>query len=262
MRSRNRVPIDRIAGFGTGTKSGRSTQSSLTTWGRSPITCIKARTMPHWSDEKENPKATISRRSTTIATTISRIRSWDWSRERPRTELRRCLENWNKGENGILDLSKAYRLKRGTGWLIPPGVLARPRFLVHLRTPMGQRCVRHVPEYRRRPLRALVAAGQRYARPTNITTWILSSANLIGKRMSIRVSRITITLNQLSPNEGDGWCDRWIVYGTVNGQQLFTARELTVEPGCQMHARTIQGPAVGLPFREQAGSVRWICKHP
>ena len=41
-------------------------------------------------------------------------------------DLRRCLENWNKGDNGILDLSRAYRLKRGTGWLIPPGVLHAP----------------------------------------------------------------------------------------------------------------------------------------
>ncbi len=41
-------------------------------------------------------------------------------------DLRRCLLNWNKGDNGILDLSKAYRLKRGTGWLIPPGVLHAP----------------------------------------------------------------------------------------------------------------------------------------
>ena len=43
-----------------------------------------------------------------------------------KADLRKCLENWNKGDNGILDLSKAYRLKRGTGWLIPPGVLHAP----------------------------------------------------------------------------------------------------------------------------------------
>ena len=41
-------------------------------------------------------------------------------------QVRRCLENWDKGENGILDLSRAYRLRRGTGWLIPPGVLHAP----------------------------------------------------------------------------------------------------------------------------------------
>ena len=29
-------------------------------------------------------------------------------------DVRRCLENWNKGDNGILDLSQASRLKVGT----------------------------------------------------------------------------------------------------------------------------------------------------
>jgi len=43
-----------------------------------------------------------------------------------KTQVRKCLEDWNQGDNGILDLSKAYRLRRGTGWLIPPGVLHAP----------------------------------------------------------------------------------------------------------------------------------------
>ncbi len=33
------------------------------------------------------------------------------------------------GDNGILDLCRAYRLKRGTGWLIPPRVLHAPGLL-------------------------------------------------------------------------------------------------------------------------------------
>jgi hypothetical protein len=28
-----------------------------------------------------------------------------------------------------------------------------------------------------------------------------------------------------------GYVDRWIVYGKINGEQLFSAKELTVEPG-------------------------------
>lgn len=43
-----------------------------------------------------------------------------------KSDVRRCLENWNAGDNGILDLSREYRLQRGTGWLIPPGVLHAP----------------------------------------------------------------------------------------------------------------------------------------
>ncbi len=43
-----------------------------------------------------------------------------------KAQVRKCLENWNKGDNGILDLSRAYRLKPGTGWLIDPCILHAP----------------------------------------------------------------------------------------------------------------------------------------
>ncbi len=42
--------------------------------------------------------------------------------------------------------------------------------------------------------------------------------------------------NYLEPivaTEGEGWEDRWIVYGLVDGKQLFSARELTLEPGAR-----------------------------
>ena len=45
-------------------------------------------------------------------------------------DIRRCLERWNEGDNGILDFSKAYRLKPGTGWLVPPRVLHAPGSLL------------------------------------------------------------------------------------------------------------------------------------
>jgi hypothetical protein len=41
-------------------------------------------------------------------------------------DVRRCLENWNKGDNGITYLSRAYRLEPGTGWQINPGILHAP----------------------------------------------------------------------------------------------------------------------------------------
>jgi hypothetical protein len=33
----------------------------------------------------------------------------------------------------------------------------------------------------------------------------------------------------------EGFVDRWIVYGKVDGEQLFTAKELTVDPGAKSH---------------------------
>jgi len=47
-----------------------------------------------------------------------------------RDDIRRCLERWNQGDNGILDHSKAYRLQPGTGWQIDPGILHAPGSLV------------------------------------------------------------------------------------------------------------------------------------
>src|SRR5436305_11075196 len=45
-------------------------------------------------------------------------------------DVRRCLENWNKGDNGILNLARAFRLQTGTGWQINPGILHAPGSLV------------------------------------------------------------------------------------------------------------------------------------
>jgi len=47
-----------------------------------------------------------------------------------KADVRRCLENWNRGDNGILFLSRAYRLEPGTGWQINPGILHAPGSLV------------------------------------------------------------------------------------------------------------------------------------
>src|SRR5438105_15540187 len=42
----------------------------------------------------------------------------------------RCLADWNKGDNGILNFSRAFRLQPGTGWQIDPGILHAPGSLV------------------------------------------------------------------------------------------------------------------------------------
>jgi len=43
-----------------------------------------------------------------------------------RDDVRLCLESWNCGDNGILNLSRAYRLAPGTGWDVPAGLLHAP----------------------------------------------------------------------------------------------------------------------------------------
>ena len=45
-------------------------------------------------------------------------------------DIRRCLADWNKGDNGILRHSRAFRLTPGDCWQINPGILHAPGSLV------------------------------------------------------------------------------------------------------------------------------------
>ncbi len=47
-----------------------------------------------------------------------------------REDIVNCLKNWDKGDNGILYYSRAYKLKLGTGWNVPPGILHAPGSLL------------------------------------------------------------------------------------------------------------------------------------
>jgi hypothetical protein len=47
-----------------------------------------------------------------------------------KADMRRCLEKWNQGDNGILAHARAYRLVVGEGWQINPGILHAPGSLV------------------------------------------------------------------------------------------------------------------------------------
>ncbi|MEZ6135970.1 MAG: hypothetical protein R3C53_13800 [Pirellulaceae bacterium] len=155
-------------------------------------------------------------------------------------QLRRCLENWNKGDNGILDLSKAYRLKRGTGWLIPPGVLHAPGSLCTYEPQWGSDVFgmfQSIVEGRYVPWSLLVKDMP--ADKHQDLDFIIGQLD-----WDKNVDTHFKDENYIEPivdqdRSGDGYTDKWIVYGTVGGKQLFSAKELTVEPGAKC---TLQDP--------------------
>ncbi|MEM7454961.1 MAG: hypothetical protein AAF456_11480 [Planctomycetota bacterium] len=145
-------------------------------------------------------------------------------------QLRQCLANWNKGDNGILDLSKAYRLKRGTGWLIPPGVLHAPGSLCTYEPQWGSDVFgmyQNIVEGRYVPWSLLVKDMP--ADKHDDLDFIIGQLD-----WEKNVDPNFKDNNYIEPivaDSGPGWSDRWIVYGTVGGKQMFSAKELTVEPG-------------------------------
>jgi len=149
-----------------------------------------------------------------------------------KADVRKCLEDWSKGDNGILDLSKAYRLKRGSGWLIPPGVLHAPgslctyepqwgsdvfgmyQSLVEGREVPWSLLVKDMPEDKHQDLDFIV--GQ-----------------LDWEKNVDPNFKDSNYLEPITAEVGEGWQDDWIVYGLVDGQQLFSAKRLTLQPGAK-----------------------------
>lgn len=155
-------------------------------------------------------------------------------------DVRRCLQDWNKGDNGILNYSKAYRLERGTGWLIPPGVLHAPGSLCTYEPQWGSdvfAMFQSIVEGRYVPWSLLVKDMP--AEKHQDLDFIIGQLD-----WDKNVDEHFKASNFLSPivdnaGSGQGYTDKWIVYGRVDGQQLFSAKELTVEPGAKC---TIKDP--------------------
>ena len=169
-------------------------------------------------------------------------------------DVRRCLERWNLGDNGILDLSKAYRLKPGTGWLVPPDVLHAPGSLVTYEPQWGSDVFgmyQSMVEGRRVPWELLVKdVPEQYHHDLDYLVDQLDWEKNVDPEFKAHNYLEPIVRSGIPAN---GFVDKWIVYGTVDGKQLFSACELTVHPG---HSTTIKDPgAYGLIVVQGSGQI-------
>lgn len=153
-----------------------------------------------------------------------------------KAQVRKCLEDWSKGDNGILDLAKAYRLKRGTGWLIPAGVLHAPgslctyepqwgsdvfgmyQSLVEGREVPWALLVKDVPQDKKFDLDFII---EQLDWEKNVDPFFKDH------------NYLEPIIDPAQSDEVAGYVDRWITYGLINGQQMFSAKELTVMPGAR-----------------------------
>lgn len=141
-----------------------------------------------------------------------------------------CIANWNKGDNKILELSKAYKLQPGTGWLIPPAVLHAPGSLCTYEPQWGSDVFgmyQNLVEGREVPWSLLVKDMP--ADKHQDIDFIVDQLD-----WDKNVDPNFKDNNYLEPivdTSDDAHVDKWIVYGKVGGEQLFSAKELTVLPG-------------------------------
>ena len=150
-------------------------------------------------------------------------------------DVKRCLERWNQGDNGILDHSKAYRLQPGTGWLVDPEILHAPgslltyepqwasdvfgmyQSIVEGRVVPWDLLVKNMPEDKHQDLDFIV----------DTIDWEKNVDPMFREHHFLAPIPDGDTASE-------GYVDRWVVYGKIDGKQLFSAKELTVEPGAKV----------------------------
>lgn len=142
-----------------------------------------------------------------------------------------CLKNWNKGDNHVTDLSKAYRLNVGTGWDVPAGVLHAPGSLCTYEpqyasdvfaffqslvwdVPMARETlVKDVPEDKKNDYDYLIS----------MVDWELNTDPEFFKHRFMGPRPV----RPYPEMEKEGCREMWIVYRS----EYLSAKELTVFPG-------------------------------
>jgi len=178
-----------------------------------------------------------------------------------REDVKACLERWNQGDNGILYLSKAFKLELGTGWDIPAGILHAPGSLCTYEpqwasdiaamfqslvndVPLSwEMLVKHVPVECKHDLDYIIS----------LLDW---DANVDSAFRNNHLLR-PLPVRDLAVMREEGLLDFWVVYGS----SLFSSKETTILPG-----RTVlmKDPgAYSLVAVQGSGSLgRWMIESP
>jgi len=146
-------------------------------------------------------------------------------------DIKNCLANWYGGDNGILNYSQAYKLKPGTGWDIPAGVLHAPGSLVTYEVQRSSdvfsmfqsvvdgrfvawdMVIKDVPAEFHHDLDYLVS----------LIDWQKNVDPFFKKHHFL----IPLPVRKLDDMLSQGYTEMWIIYGS----EYFSGQELTVFPG-------------------------------
>ena len=147
-----------------------------------------------------------------------------------KAQVRRCLENWNRGDNGILYLSRAFRLEVGTGWQINPRILHAPGSLVTYEPQVNSdvfAMFQSEVEGRITP-RALLTKDvpPEYHDDLDYIVELLDWDANVNPTFAQDNRVFPRPVKPFAETEDAGYREQWICYGT----EWYSAKELTVLP--------------------------------
>jgi hypothetical protein len=155
-------------------------------------------------------------------------------------EVRQCLANWNKGDNGILHLSRAYRLVPGTGWQVDPGILHAPGSLVTYEPQVNSDVFgmfQSLVEGRSVPRELLTKdVPKEYHDDLDYLVGMLDWEKNVDTEFAQHNRVFPEPVRPFAETEPQGFREQWICYGTG----WYSAKELTILP---RRSATIVDPA-------------------
>jgi hypothetical protein len=179
-----------------------------------------------------------------------------------KAQVRDCLENFDKGDNHITDLSRAYRLVPGTGWDVPPGVLHAPGSLctyepqvasdvyaMYQSVLMDRQVVPAELLWKDTPPEKLGDFDQLIA----VMDWEKNVAP------DFRQKRFMppVPVRPVDEMQAAGYSESWICYKS----SFFSAKELTVAPGASV--TITDAAAYGMIMMQGHGTMgRWDVETP
>jgi hypothetical protein len=168
-------------------------------------------------------------------------------------DVRRCLERWNQGDNGILHHSKAYRLKPGSGWHIPAGILHAPGSLVTYEPQVNSDVFgmfQSMVEGRAVPWDLLVKdVPPEYHHDLDYIIGMLDWEANVDTHFMDHHYFDPQPVRDLETMAEDGYQENWVAYST----EYFSAKELTVGPGRSVTVR--DAAAYGLIVTQGIGRI-------
>ncbi|HYO79861.1 MAG TPA: hypothetical protein VES20_00545 [Bryobacteraceae bacterium] len=168
-------------------------------------------------------------------------------------DVRKCLERWNEGDNGILDHTRAYRLKPGTGWQIDAGILHAPGSLVTYEPQVNSdvfAMFQSMVEGRAVPWDLLVKdVPAEHHQDLDFILSMLDWDKNVDPEFGKNNMRFPTPVRDENEMGEAGYSEKWIVYGT----DYYSAKELTVLPGRSVVIK--DAAAYGLIVVEGVGQI-------
>ena len=143
-----------------------------------------------------------------------------------------CIRNYKKGDNHVLSLSRAYKIKLGTGWSLPAGILHAPASLVTYEPQyisdslvFYQNIVASKYYIDDKLNDAIIPAGFDGDRDEYLLEMIDWEANLVD--FHSKYYHEPLPVKSAEEMMADGYCEEWVSYGSKD----FSAKRLRVLPG-------------------------------